>query len=345
MKLPLLSLAGIIIGSVLVIAAMALAINSYTDFEAEDGSLSQTASVVDDDSASNAQAIKFGTGGAEACEGGLVFGPGSHDPWDGCWPGDGNTGVPENQSLTVVNGDQVFDSSYDGQTISNREFRGFVRVTGSNITFVNCWFRGGTATGTNRLLNSYGAGPNIVVMDSDFAPMNPSVHLDGIRAENTTIIRSNISGVVDGVKAGSNVTIRDSYIHDMSWYASDPKQGGGQTHNDGVQILNGTNIQLIHNTIVPAGTYGSNAAIQITQDQGAVSDVLIERNNLDYGGCTLNIAHTPLAALTGVSVRDNRFGRNQRFANCAVKLSSGAVLAQYSANMWGDTGTPIPPPQ
>lgn len=338
------------VGLVAVVFAVVLggaawaATNTYSGVESEAGTVTSAASQVADSSASGGQAVKFGMA-AGGCAVATPFTPDGPDPWGGCWPGPQSTGVPAGETLTVVNGNQTYDSSYNGQTISNREFRGFVTVTGSNITFVNCLFRGGTASGNSRLLYATGGATNITVMDSDFEPMNPAPTIDGSRALNTTFLRVDIRGTTDGIKTGNNVTIRDSYIHDMLWWASDPNQGGGQTHNDGIQILSGVGVDIIHNTIRPAGEHGSNAAVQITQDQGAVDDILIEKNHVDWGGCTLNIANKPLATLTGVSTLDNHFGRNQRYANCAMLLASGVTLAGYSGNVWGDNGQPIPDPR
>lgn len=320
------------------------AANVYNDREAEGGTVSPAASQVADGSASGGQAVKFGAA-AGGCPVSTPFTPDGPDPWGGCWPGPETTGVPDGETLTVVNGNITYDSSYNGQTISNREFRGFVTVTGSNITFENSYFRGGTASGNSRLIYVIAPATNITVRDSDFEPMNPAPTIDGSRALNTTFLRVDIRGTTDGIKTGNNTVIQDSYIHDMLWWASDPNQGGGQTHNDGIQILSGTNVDIIHNTLHPAGENGSNAAVQITQTNGAVDDVLISRNNVDWGGCTLNIANSPLATLTGVSTTDNHFGRNQRFANCAMLLGSGVTLAAYSGNVWGDNGQPIPDPR
>lgn len=320
------------------------AANVYTDKEAESGIVSSAASQVADGSASGGQAVKFGVA-AGGCPVSTPFTPDGPDPWGGCWPGPETTGAPAGETLTVVSGNQTYDSSYSGQTISNREFRGFVTVTGSNITFVNCYFRGGTASGNSRLLYVTGGATNITVTDSDFEPMNPAPTIDSVRAINTTLLRVDIRGSTDGMKAADGVTIRDSYIHDMLWWASGPNHGGGQTHNDGIQILNGANIDISHNTLVSAGQNGSNAAVQITQDFGTVGTVLIQKNYVDWGGCTLNITQNPLASLNGVSVLDNRFGRHQAFNNCAILLGDGVTLAGYSDNIWGDNGQPIPDPR
>jgi hypothetical protein len=67
-----------------------------------------------------------------------------------------------------------------------------------------------------------GDGSRTVVEDSEFVPANPSATIDGVGTVSTSIYRADIHGSVDGVKAGSHTLIRDTYIHDMSWFPSDP---------------------------------------------------------------------------------------------------------------------------
>ncbi len=248
-----------------------------------------------------------------------------------------NTGVPAGTELTVVTGDQTF--STPGQVITGKEFRGFVKVTAANVTFRKCVFRG-RATSNNASLLDTRKSTNTVVEDSEFVAASPSAGIDGVWARNTKMYRVNIHGVVDGVKAESNVLIQDSYIHDMKWFASDPNQGGGPTHNDGVQSFEGdSGITLRHNNIDLSSDKRANAAWQTS-----ASDSLVEDNWLDGGGCTLNFAHRDGRPLTGNRVIGNRFGRKS-FFNCPILISTKTVLAQNSGNVWADTGKPIPAPQ
>ena len=261
--------------------------------------------------------------------------PAPGQPVTGGKPGPSNTGVRPGVALTVVNGDQTFSTP---GVISGKDFRGFVKVTGSGVVFRNCIFRG-RATSSNGGLLDTNRGTNTVVEDSEFAPSAPSATLDDIWANNVSIYRSNIHGGVDGVHTGSNVLIQDSYIHDMSWFASDPNQGGGATHNDGVQGFDGaTNVTLRHNTIDMSTTKSANAAFQ-----NSASNSRVEGNWLDGGGCILNFDHHA-QPLTGLYVTNNRFGRSSVF-KCPILLSTQSVLSANSGNVWDDTGTPIPPPQ
>jgi hypothetical protein len=101
----------------------------------------------------------------------------------------------------------------------------------------------------------------------------------------------------------------------------------------------GTNITLTGNFL--QGTNEDNAAIQITQDFGQVTNVSILNNWLDGGGCTLNIAHKVLSSLTGVTANDNRFGRNQGFSSCAILLSTQS-FPTLNRNVWDDTNQIVP---
>jgi hypothetical protein len=250
-------------------------------------------------------------------------------------PGASNTGVKAGVALTVVTGDQTFSTA---GVISGKDFRGFVKVTGSGVVFRNCIFRG-RATSSNGALLDTERGTNTVVEDSEFAPSSPSATLDDIWSNNVSIYRSNIHGGVDGVKTGSNVLIQDSWIHDMTWFASDPNQGGGATHNDGVQGFDGANnVTLRHNTIDMSTTKSANAAFQ-----NSATNAHVEGNWLDGGGCILNFDHHA-QPLNTLYVTNNRFGRHSSY-QCPILLSTQSFLAANSGNVWDDTGTPIPAPQ
>jgi hypothetical protein len=261
-------------------------------------------------------------------------------------PGPDNTGVPPGTSLRVVTGDQTYTT--DNQVISGLDIRGYVRIQAQNVTIKNSIVRGGAPRCNAAVIYVVG-GSSATIQDSEIVPSQPNACLDGIWATNATLQRLDIHGTVDGVKAFNNVVLQDSYIHALSWFASDPNQGGTPTHNDTVQTYQGSsNITIRRNNLNPstdAGTKG-NAAYQVTQDEGyAATNLRIEGNWLDGGGCSLNFSHkggpTPM---TGIYVINNRFGRGSQF-NCPILISTQTVLSQNTGNVWDDTGTPIPPPQ
>jgi hypothetical protein len=257
-------------------------------------------------------------------------------------PGPPNTGVPAGTRLTVVNGDQTYRT--DNQVISGLDIHGYVRITARNVTLKNSIVRGG-APRCNAAVIQIVDGASATIVDTEIDAANPNPCLDGIFATSATLTRLKVHNVVDGVKAYDNVVLQDSYVYGLSWFASDPNQGGGATHNDCVQTYEGNHSIVLRRNTLDAGPKG-NAAYQVTQDFGGVSeDLHIEGNWLDGGGCTLNFAHkggpTPM---TKIYVVNNRFGRGSTF-NCPILVSTQTQLSQNTGNVWDDTGAPIPPPQ
>jgi hypothetical protein len=251
-------------------------------------------------------------------------------------PGPGNTGVPAGTALTVMNGDLTITTA--GATYSGLDIHGFVKVEAPNVTIKDSIIRGGVAPADIGLVNDTdNSATNLLVEDSELVPMDPSVQIDGIKGWNYTALRVNIHGTTDGAKMyGPNATIEDSYIHGLVTYAHDPDQGGGQSHNDGVQILSGSNLKIIGNTIEG----GSNSALMITQNHGTTSDVMFANNWVSGGACSINMTPTPLGSLSGIAVDNNIFTDNST-KHCPILDTSHTDLS-VSGNVYAGTGLPVP---
>jgi hypothetical protein len=259
------------------------------------------------------------------------------------------TGPTPGVTLTIVTGDQTYGTSFNGQTISGKDFRGIVRVTGANITIKDSIFRGRAVSGNAGLIDTENSTGTITLQDIEVAPSNPSAGIDGMWLANTNVYRAHVHGGVDGIKTFGNVLIEDSYIHSMQWFANDPNQGGGETHNDGVQSWNGPpNTTLRHNRIdmsttvdvlAPGSPSVPNRANATWQDSSPNSRA--EFNWLDGGGCALNFAMSSVTSK--IYVISNRFGRHT-FYQCGIILNLTSALTQNTGNVWDDTGLPIPPP-
>ena len=185
----------------------------------------------------------------------------------------------------------------------------------------------------------------VIVKDTSRAGL-PDPCLDGVWATNAVLTRVDIHGSVDQVKASDNTIVPGSWIHDLSYFASDPNQGGGPTHNDSVQTYEGNQHVILRHNTMDAGPKG-NATYQVTQDGGKVAtDLHVEDDWLDGGGCILNFSHkggpTPM---TGIHVINNRFGRHSVY-QCPI-LVSLETSAHYEQRqrLRESTGTPIPVPQ
>lgn len=205
------------------------------------------------------------------------------------------------------------------------------------MTIKNSIIRGGPATSTVALIYDLSdAATNLLVEDSELVPVDPSVNIDGIDGWNYTALRLNIHGTVDGAKMfGPNATMQDSWIHGLVTYEHDPAHADGVSHNDAVQILSGSNLRVLGNTLEG----GHNSAIQITQDHGPLTDVLIDGNWADAGNVTFNIANKPLASLSGITVTNNLFG-HAAVTGCQILYTSATTIVA-SNNVFADTGLPV----
>jgi hypothetical protein len=254
-------------------------------------------------------------------------------------PGQSNTGVPAGTRLTQHNGDLII--STPGATYDALDIHGFVFIQAPNVTITRSIIRGGVATSGNvgLVTDTNTAGTNFVLADSELVPEYPSVYLDGIKGANYTLLRVDIHGTVDSAKVfGNDANIQNSWLHDEVYYAHDPNQGGGFTHNDGVQVLSGTNINIQGNTIEGA----HNAALQVTQGHGVVSDLTFDGNWADGGGCSVNINNSPLGYMQDIFVTDNRFGHATRNPNCPIVATTDTIDLTATGNVYDDTGLPAP---
>jgi hypothetical protein len=256
-------------------------------------------------------------------------------PCPGAKPDAANTGVPAGTKLTNVSQDVTV--SQDNTTIEAQDIHGFLTIKASHVKVLRSIVRGHATSATTAIIR-IDSGTDILIEDTEVAAAEPSVDVDGVSGEGFTARRLNIHGGVDGMKLGTGASVQCSYIHDLASFASDPNQGGGATHNDAIQILAGTDIQIIGNQLVAAKD--QNAAIQITQDFGKVGNVRIEHNWADGGGCTFNISHNGAASLTDVFTTGNRFGRNS-FYDCPILKSTKTTLTS-SGDVWDDDDMQVP---
>lgn len=239
--------------------------------------------------------------------------------------------------LKQHNGDLVITTA--GATYDALDIHGFVSIKAPNVTIKRSIIRGGVATSGNVgiVTDTNSAGTGFVLQDSEIVPEHPSVYIDGIKGWNYTLNRVDIHGTVDTAKVyGDNATIEHSWLHDTVYYEHDPNQGGGHTHNDGVQVLSGINTHIVDNTIT--GSY--NSALQVTQGHGVVDKLWFNGNWADGGGCTVNINNTPLPSMSDIAVTDNRFGHDTRVPNCPI-ITTRQTQLTAAGNVFDDTGQAV----
>jgi len=248
-------------------------------------------------------------------------------------PGPDNTGVPAGTKLTVHEGDLTITKA--GTVIDGMDIRGFVTVSAKDVVIKNSVIRGRTTEYDKALVMMASSVPSsVTVVDSELAASKASPHIRGVIGANFTLQRVDSHNVVDQVLiTGDNVTVRDSWLHDNAYFESDPNYGNKPTHDDNVQISIGKNLRFINNVM----TDTHNAVMMITQDRGKVTDLVFQGNYADGGACSVNLAEKSYGPLSGLSFKDNTFGRNTKVSNCAIIApDTTAPLLSLSNNVYTD---------
>lgn len=231
-----------------------------------------------------------------------------------------NTGVPAGTVLTPSGSITV---TVDNTVLSGLDVNGCITVNAKNVTIKNTRVR----------CNGYypiraDGGSNTLIQDVTIDGMGSSTPT-AVYGDSYTVLRANIFGVGDGPRAGSNVTVQDSYIHDLVV--------ANGSHNDGIQSTGGSNIVIRGNNIQHPGQ--GNATLMLTPTFGPLSNVLVENNLLNGGAFTVHAGGDPTeAATTNVVFRNNRFGRDYLYG---IK-SFGVGDISWTNNTWFDTGVIIP---
>jgi hypothetical protein len=256
-------------------------------------------------------------------------------------PGPTNTGVPPGTKLKVVNGDITVTTA--GTVIDSVDLKGELIIAASNVTVRRSLIEGSKGHDASVDIQ---AGKGILLEDDEVTATYPSVGNDDMRVQNATVLRLNIHGGVDGIKLFGNSTISASWIHGLTYFAHDPAQANGHTHNDAIQILGGANSHINGNWLDSATK--DNSAIQVTQDSGPISSLFIRGNWADGGSCSFNFSGHNSAGkvvpMGGIAVTYNRFGHTSaRYqGNCAIVVDDTTThLTQAMGNVWDATGTPV----
>jgi hypothetical protein len=192
----------------------------------------------------------------------------------GGFPGAGTTGVPAGVTLKPYTGPTRITTPgtvIDGALITQP----LVIVAGANnVTIRNSVIR---ASAFFLVLNDEGA-TNLKIIDSELDGQGNASGDSAVAGRNYTLTRVNIHGTVDGVKLGDNVTIEDSFIHDLAMF--------NDSHNDGMQSLGSDNVVIRHNTVIVANG-ATSAIILSTGSASSMRNIVIDSNLLGGGAYTV----------------------------------------------------------
>ena len=236
-----------------------------------------------------------------------------------------NTGVPASKKkrLKVHRGDLVITKK--GTVVDGLDIRGFVKIRANDVTIKNSIVRGRPVSRIAHLVQIADTARRTTIVDSEIAAAHPSPYVMGVVGARFTLLRTNIHRVIDQVTIiGPDVLIEDSWLHGNLFYANDPNHRGGPSHDDNIQIQQGTNIRVTGSRLEGS----SSAAVMITQGRGKVANARFEGNWINNGSCSVNIARGKLGPLQKVAVTGNSFGTGTRHQHCGIIMPTGTKLVE-----------------
>lgn len=218
--------------------------------EVESGALANSASTLSDAAASGGSAVKFAaSGGGGSCPvskrtvtaaevaantnsgypaGTQLYVPGGLDPWGGCFPGAGNTGIPAGTTLSAYSGSCTITTA--NTIIDSKTINCSLSIQAANVTI-----RKSKITASD-----IGVDSGSLTLEDSEVDFGNNINGEGLKGSNFTITRANMYGGKRQVWCDS-CTLQDSFLHDQ---LSDPS---GVTHESSSRVE--SNATIRHNTL------------------------------------------------------------------------------------------------
>lgn len=257
------------------------------------------------------------------------------------WPGLTNTGVPSGTTLTPSPGN--FNTTSNGQTISNLDITGAFVANHTNLTLQSCRITAPVTEICALFIASTASGGTIQAFDCEFDVTN-GAGSSGIFYDTNasppavTLRRCQIRRTENGIGCLSGFSIYDSLIYDLA-------PAGGDPHTDGLQTSPGvSNVTIQHNTfdLSGAGSGPNNSCIQLDVNTTGNLNWLIENNKLllrsDTGGACIRMPNADATA-SNIRVRNNRMMPGV-FGYCIP--SPPNTVTEWSGNVNDSTGAAVP---
>ena len=245
------------------------------------------------------------------------------------FPDETSTGVPEGTELDDTGSLMITE---DGAVVEDMDIDGTVTVAADDVTI--------------RRSVIHGEGRYGIEVESGYSGLLvEDVEIDGSDIEsaavccsNYTLRRVDIHDVTEGPRANSNVTIEDSYVHDMRRCSDRTFEEG--CHIDAIQSTDGSDIVIRGNNLQaynPDTGITMNAAFMFGEDLGDLNDVLFEGNLVNGGNYTINGGGSGTTG-ADVDILGNYFGRDYRHAPAG---NLGPDVVFDDSNVYLDTGLPV----
>jgi hypothetical protein len=224
-------------------------------------------------------------------------------------------GVPAGTVLKAMSGTTI---SKDGTVIDGADIKGGVTITGANVVIKNSRISGSGDSGVNVSSGS------LTIQDSTVSGFDNSVVGDNYTATRIEVTKAN----EDGFKIGSNVTIQNSWCHDLVVSAG--------AHSDCGQVQSGIRNATIKGNWFDPGNPDANSALFLAPDLGpsAPGPLVVENNVLGGGNYTVQCVDGDNGKylIADISILNNVFLPNSRYGPLRVN-----VKAVVSGNTMQDT--------
>lgn len=232
------------------------------------------------------------------------------------WPDAANTGLPAGTALQVQAGDLHITQA--GALIADRHVTGSVYVEAPNVTLRRVLVTPPQGAFVIAGVWQLSSGSGLRIEDSEVSTGGNAQF--GIRQEaaGLHVQRSEIRGTDSAVAVTSDTTIVDSYL--PNWNTSVQTSG------------NTARLTVRHNTI---------STVSVTDEDGPVTDVTIENNQLgngESGGVMIFAPSRP--GSRDIRVTNNQFPRNSIPSSGWNAQAPGNV---WTGNVWSGTSEPVNP--
>lgn len=246
----------------------------------------------------------------------------------------------------------------DGQIIRDKKLtNGWIEDRHNNTLIENVEINLGTS-----LLQTYspptqagifriGAKTGSVYRNVFINPSNPTVNTYGIIGSGYLTEFLETVNCVDDIQINTigPVTIRGSYLHQNRYYLVDPRQGNGPSHSDVIQIIKGSNIQIIGNVLdtgpttpnarVDGSEFASYGVLMSPADT-SVRNILIDSNWMPGDGFShVKLGEQGGGVITPLVITNNRFEGdtdNPQIHGTATTINAALTAGTITGNTGPD---------
>ena len=192
-----------------------------------------------------------------------------------------------------------------GAVIDRIWLDGCIAINAKNVTIKNSLIRsssgclGGNGSGGSNAISSGESGTTtgLVIQDTEVDGLNANYDYTVVGTRDFTCVRCNVHGGVKNVWAGSNVTIKESYIHH-------PSTRGGTIHGEAIMADSGSNVTIDHSWVSATGAPTMTGAVQFLASWGPGNGLTINNSYLE-GGVGADLATDSRA--TNIRITNNAF--------------------------------------